>query len=150
MRSLALALLLLSLPARADDQPAARCTLRVVHALPQEGGVDDKLQPLRARLLRAPFREWKTFRLLSAEERELQPTGAVEYPLPEGRKAHLVYSEHAMEKGKHVVRGTLGLDGVRSSARTMFSLDEGGVLLVAGQRHAGGILIYALSCRTGK
>ena len=74
----------------------------------------------------------------------------VDYALPQGRRAQVLYAEHAAADGKHVVRGTLTLHGGKSETRTMFALDEGGVLLVAGQKHEGGILIYALSCRTEK
>ncbi|MSP62968.1 MAG: hypothetical protein EXR72_22060 [Myxococcales bacterium] len=149
--AVAVALLLCAAgPVRADE-PGARCLLRVVHALPQEGGVDEKLAPLKDRLTRAPFREWKTFKLLSTEERDLQPSAAAEYPLPGGQKASLLFAEHATSpEGKHLVRGSFKLEGGKSTSRTMFSLDEGGVLLVAGQKHAGGILIYALSCKTEK
>lgn len=129
--------------------PAARCTLRVVHALPADGGLDPRLDPLRRRLSRPPFSFWKTFQLLSAQEQEIQPESSVEYPLPDGRKARLTYAEHdETPGGKHVVRGSLELEGARSRSRTMFALDEGGLFLVAGQRHGAGILIYALSCQT--
>lgn len=136
-------------PAGAGENEAASCSLRVVNALPGDGGVDEKLAPLKARLQRAPFLPWKSFRLLSEERRVLKPTESAEYELPGGRKARLVYTEHASTPdGKHHVRGSFALQGDRSSSRTMFSLDEGGVLLIAGQTHAGGILIYALSCDT--
>ena len=126
----------------------AKCRLQVVHALPTDGGVDEKIKPLEERLRRPPFREWKTFRLLTEEERELRPTSSTEYQLPEGRKAELLFAERAtVPTGKPQIRGSLKIEGPRSAARTMFSLDEGGVLLVAGHRHQGGILIYSLSCR---
>jgi len=149
-RAVLIAAMVCGATAAADEAPA-RCRFRVVHALLQEGDVDEKLAPLRDRLGRAPFREWRTFRLLSEEERDLKPTDAVEFPLPEGRRAQVLYAEHAAgPDGKHVVRGALTLTGKKKETRTMFALDEGGVLLVAGQKHAGGILIYALSCKTEK
>jgi hypothetical protein len=143
----------LARPALGDEAPAAaaRCTLRVVHALPQEGGFDPRLEALRRRLSRPQFMAWRTFHLLSTQEQEIQPGASVEYSLPDGRKARLTYAEHAEgPNGKHLVRGSLELEGARSNSRTMFALDEGGVLLVAGARHLNGILIYALSCRTEK
>jgi hypothetical protein len=143
-----IAALLISGSAGADE--SARCRFRVVHALPQEGAVDGKLSELRERLGRAPFREWKTFKLLSEEERDLKPTEAADFALPGGRRAQILFAEHATEGGKHVVRGTLTLTGKKKETRTMFALDEGGPLLVAGHKHQGGILIYALSCARGK
>lgn len=133
--------------ARADEAPA-RCKLQVVHATAGEGPFDERLRPLEARLRRAPFREWKTFKLLQEDEREIKPTSSVEFTLPEARKAELLFAERAVgADGKKLIRGSLKLDGPKSAARTMFSLDEGGVLLLAGHKHDGGILIYALSCR---
>ena len=156
MRSAALvgaALVLCAAAARADEPPAppARCTLRVIHALPQPGGIDPRLPHLRWRLSRPPFSDWHTFKLMSEEQKEIAPTGKVDYPLPDGRHAELVYAEHALgPNGRHIVRGSLTIAGPKSHARTMFALDEGGVLLVADARHQGGILIYALSCKTEK
>jgi hypothetical protein len=149
--ALALAVLAAAPRARAEEEVDARCTLRVIHALPEEGGVDPQLAPLRARLLRPPFLFWKSFRLLSAQEKLLKPASTVEYQLPDGRKATLLYAEHALgPRGRHVVRGSFHLEGARSTARTMFALDEGGSFLVAGAKHQGGIIIYAVSCTTEK
>lgn len=141
----------LSASARADDGEAASCVLRVVSALPGPGGMDPNLAPLKARLERPPFLHWKTFHLISEAKHTLKPTESVEFALPGGRTARLVYAEHdVVPSGKHRVRGSLAIDGSQTAARTMFSLDEGGVLLIAGQPFEGGILIYALSCTTSR
>ena len=135
--------------AQAPAEVEALCTLRVIHALPEPGGLDPRLAPMAARLQRPPFLFWKTFRLLSEQERALRPSSTVEYQLPDGRKATLLYAEHALSpRGRHVVRGSFHLEGGRTNARTMFSLDEGGSFLVAGPRHQNGILIYAITCKT--
>lgn len=151
---LAIPALVLSLfgTAHADDTAEpARCKLRVVHALPQAGGVDEKLAVLKGRLQRAPFGDWKTFRLLSEEERELKPGATAEYALPGGRKALVTFAKHsAADGGKHRVHGALRLEGGKSASKTDFTLDEGGLFLVAGSKHEGGILIYALGCKTEK
>jgi hypothetical protein len=150
--AVAISLSALAGAARAEDAPQApaRCTLRVVHALEQAGGVDGKLALLKEKLSRPPFAAWKTFHLLSEEEQELKPGGEAQYALPDGRKATLTYAEHAHGEKHHQVRGSLKLEGGKSASRTMFSLDEGGLFLVAGAKHAGGILIYAVSCKTEK
>ncbi len=133
--------------ARAEAPDVARCAVRVVLALPQEGGVAPELAPLNARLTRPPFLHWKTFRQLSQEEHTLKPGESADYKLPSGRDGKLVYAEHAtLAGGRHVVRGSFRVEGGKSSARTMFALDEGGSLLIAGHRYDDGILIYALSC----
>ncbi len=129
----------------------ARCMLRVVHAQPHEGGVDPRLSTLRGKFERPPFTQWKSFHQLSAQEQELKPGGSVEYIIPGGRKATVVYAEHAMNaRGRHVVRGSLHLEGARSTSRVMFSVDEGGTFTIAGSKHEDGILIYSLSCKTEK
>jgi hypothetical protein len=129
----------------------ARCMLRVVHAQPHEGGVDPRLATLRGKFERPPFTQWKSFHQLSAQEQELRPGGSVEYILPGGRHATVVYAEHATNaRGRHVVRGSLHLEGARSTSRVMFSVDEGGTFTIAGAKHEDGILIYSLSCKTEK
>ena len=38
----------------------------------------------------------------------------------------------------------------KSTSKVTFALDEGGFFTVAGEGYSGGILIYALSCKTEK
>ncbi len=141
----------LSVNARAEaPTDTARCVLRLIHALPEAGPPDPRLADIhRLHLSKPPFSVWRSFRLLADETRELRPRQQLEFSFPEGQKASLLYTEHLTDpSGKHRVRGTLHVQGAHSGAGTGFSLDEGGLFMVAGQRLGKGILIYALSCRT--
>jgi hypothetical protein len=141
-------------PVSAEERPsqpnlAARCALKVVNALPGDGGIDPRITRLRPYLQQPPYTYWRTFKLLSEKEAELVPGASASYPLPNGRSATVTYTQHATAPdGKHLVRGVFHVDGPRATARTTFSLDEGGLFMVAGEKHAGGILIYSLSCKT--
>jgi hypothetical protein len=132
-----------------DNRGAARCMLKVVHALPGEGGIDPGITRLRPYLQQPPYTHWHSFKLLSQQEDEILPGATASYRLPDNRSAKVTYTEHGMSPGgKHLVRGVFHVEGPRASARTTFSLDEGGLFMVAGEKYNGGILIYSLSCKT--
>ena len=135
--------------ARADE--TARCTVRTIHATPDEGGVDPQLADLRAQLTRPPFTSWKSFKLLASHQAELTPGAASRFPLPEERQGTLTYKQHLQpEGGRHRVRLQLEVRrGGESQLSTVFVLDEGGTVLSAGSKHGGGILILGVSCSTG-
>ncbi len=141
-------------PPAPEPEVDARCTLRVVQGLPQAGAGDKQLPPrLEKQLHHPPFTELRSFKVLSSQEKDLKPASTVEYQLPDGRKATLLYAEHAMSShaaGRHLVRGTFHYQGPQTDARTMFSVDEGGFFLVAGPRYQGGTLIFAISCKSQK
>jgi hypothetical protein len=134
--------------ARADAPGAARCTVRIVHALPGEGGIDPAITRLRPYLENPPFNTWHNFKLLSEKEEQLRPGASAAYPSPNGKTATVTYTEHATPAGKHTVRGVFEVEHARSKSKTGFALDEGKFFLVAGEKFNGGILIYSLSCKT--
>jgi len=145
------ALLAAAAPTSAGDPRslAARCTLKVVNALPGEGGIDQRITRLRPYLQAPPYTHWHSFKLLSEKDAELTPGATASYPLPNGRAATVTYTEHGQApNGKHLVRGVFHVEAPRSAARTAFALDEGGLFMVAGEKFGGGILIYSLSCKT--
>jgi hypothetical protein len=153
MRTLPAVLFALALLPRAASAeapvPPARCTVKVVHALPGEGGIDPKITRLRHHFQHPPWTHWHTFRLLSEKEQELPPGGSAKYALPDGREATVTYVAHTLRPdGKHAVKGELSIDGPRVHSKTAFTLDEGGLYLTAGEKHGDGILIYSLSCKT--
>ena len=136
--------------ARADGAaPLARCTLKVVNALPGPGGIDPAITRLRTYLEKPPFSHWKSFKLLSEKDDELHPGGSAHYKLPNGKDAVVSYTEHLSVAKKHIVRGTLQVESAKgATAKTAFSLDEGGFFMFAGEDFNGGMLIYSLSCKT--
>lgn len=130
------------------DTGGARCTVKVISALPGQGGIDPAITSLRARLQEPPFNSWHSFKLLSRKEEELKLGASASYPLPNGNHAVVTYREHKSGGGKHVVRGVFHVDHAKATSETSFALDEGAFFLVAGEKWNGGILIYSLSCQT--
>ena len=140
-------LLALAGAARADPSSAARCSVKVINALPGEGVIDPAITRLRPYLQNPPFNAWHSFKLLSEKEQELMPGTSASYPLPNGKSATVTYTEHKPGE-RHTVRGIFQVETPRSNSKTGFTLDEGKFFLVAGERFNGGILIYSLSCKT--
>ena len=134
--------------ARADE--SAHCTLRSVVASVAPGGVDPRIADLAQKLTRAPFTEWKSFKLLTEHKLTLALKAKQTVELPEGRRGTITYMEHlAPQAGRHRVRLHLEIiHGEKSQLSTQFVLDEGGTVLTAGSRHADGMLILGVACAT--
>ena len=145
-----------ALPSLADNPPApakpgkALCVFKTVQALPDgDGTMDPAINMLREDLKRPPFTAWKTFKMLGRQEQELAEGATANYSTPDGRTASLTYSGHSVREGKHAIRVVFDIHGAgKSNAHTTLTLDEGGHFVVAGHKHQGGILIYAVSCKT--
>jgi hypothetical protein len=156
---LCVASLLLAGPqrARADD-PAAVCTVRVVKALHSAEApagahnpaplIDPRLEPLKPYLEKAPFTSWHEFKLLEEKPLHLQPHGTARFMLPNGRQVTLTYVDHLLrEDNKHRLRLQLGIHkGDRQVLNTTFVVDEGGVVVQAGQQFQKCLLILGISC----
>jgi hypothetical protein len=136
----------------AADEPPAKCELRVIHALKEGSGIDPRITRLRPYLERAPFTAWHQFKMLDDKQLEIQPHGAAEFELPNGRKGTLTYVDHSLAAdGDHRLRLNLVLDKAgKHVINTTFVLDEGGVVMHAGQKYQNGLLIIGLSCKTEK
>ena len=145
-----LAMVVLPLAARADDRPA-KCVLRVIHALKDGEGIDPKITKLRPYLQKEQFAAWKKFVLLDEKEASLQPKGMATFDLPNGRKAELTYIEHVHGDKVHRMRLHLSInENSKKVVNTTFVVDEGGVVLHAGQHHGAGMLILGVSCASEK
>jgi hypothetical protein len=135
--------------AGAHEGGPAKCNLRVVHATKDGSGVDPKLTPLRVYFEQPTFAAWHQFKLLEDKQLTIPPKGVANFDLPNGRKGTLTYVEHFEEKKEHRLRIKLTIDRPdKRMLETTFVLDESGVVLQAGQRHEGGRLILAISCKT--
>ncbi len=169
--SAALAVLCLApLSASADDE-VARCTVRIIHALeapapaapaapPSPGGapaegtkppaqkIDPKIVRLRPYLSRPPFTSWQEFVLLDEKTLDLVPKSPQTFVLPNGKPASLTYLEHVRLAGaKHRVRLQLQIgEADKQLLNTIFMVDEGGVVLQAGQHYKKGMLVLGTSC----
>jgi hypothetical protein len=132
----------------ADAPPKANCDVRMIQASHDGSGIDERITRLRPYLEKAPFTAWKKFQLLGNKELVLAPETNEKFELPNGNSASLTYVEHVMSpKGKHRLRLKLEIDhGDKKEVNTTFVLDEGGVVLQAGQKIGGGMLILGVSC----
>ena len=134
------------------DEPVAKCKVHVIHALHDDAKAppDTRLDKLRPYLSTA-FASYKHFQLLELKELELKPNSTGKLALPNGKTASLTYVEHLMHNGKHRVRMRLEIEASDAQSKllnTTFTLDEGGVVLNAGQRHGAGMLVLGVSCET--
>jgi hypothetical protein len=131
------------------DQPGAVCTVDVIHALQEGSGIDPKLDRFKAKLEKPPFNAWKQFKLLGSNQLEIGHKASGKVTLPNGKIATLTYLDHVEQGSKHRVRTQLEvLDGSKRLMQTVFVLDEGGVVLQAGQKYEGGMLVLAVSCQS--
>jgi len=132
------------------DEPNAKCKVHIIHALHDEAKSqnDPRLDKLRP-YLQTAFAGYKHFQLLELKDLELHPNTTGKLTLPNGKTASLTYVEHLMRNGKHRVRMKLEIEsGPTKLLDTTFTLDEGGVVLNAGQRHGAGMLVLGVSCET--
>ena len=139
--------------ARADHP--ARCTIRVIHAVDPgaqpsaEVKIDPKLDKLRPYLLKPPFSAWREFILLEKKFVTLETKTPSAFVLPNGKPASLSFIEHLPDEPGHPHRVRLQLqigDPAHPSLNTVFVVDEGGVVLQAGQHYNKGLLILGTSC----
>lgn len=146
--------LLLALPATARADAAA-CTVRAIHALTQAGGIDKRLAPLKRQLRGKQFSAYKTMRLLSSKTLSIAHGAWEQTPLPTGKVLKLQYKDKLLQKKRvwlrmHlaiVPRNTKGLGLVPGAVNTVFSIVDGGTMMVAGAKHRGGTLIIGITCK---
>jgi uncharacterized protein YigE (DUF2233 family) len=143
------ALMLTAQSAHADAGPAV-CDVRVIHALHDNQGIDPQINMLRPYLEKPPFTAWGHFKLLNKAELVIERKKAGEFALPNGKQASLTYMDHFIaDDGDHRLRLQFAIrDGAHVVVKTVFVLDEGGVVLQAGQKFQDGLLILGISCKT--
>lgn len=134
------------LPAVAlGDGPRVRCTVRSVHALKTEGGLDAKLEPLRHILMKEPFSVYKTFHLLDQQQRDLAQKVAADFALPNGKKLTLTFMERLIdEKERTRLRFTLAYPGLNAQQK----VGDGATMPLVVGEFKGGTLLLATTCKT--
>lgn len=145
--------LLFTSTARAQS---AQCEVTVIHAQHngddgREPEIDPQIHRLKGYLMKAPFTAWREFKLLERNELTLQEKGSSEFVLPNGREAELTFVSHSAGPGDHRLRLQMTIEdkGKKSQMlNTTFVLDEGGVVLLVGQKYQAGVLILGVSCKT--
>lgn len=140
----------------ARAQTTAACDLPIIHALHNgDDGraptVDERIQRLKPYLQRAPFTAWRDFRLLDRKELRVAEKGSSSFTLPNGREATLTFLDHTDGPGDHRLRLQMKIEDRSRGTKmldTTFVLDEGGVVLLVGQKFESGILVLGVSCKT--
>lgn len=137
--------------ARADQ---ASCEVPIIHALPggsAKAEIDPQIGALRTYLTRPPFTAWHQFKLLDRKTLSIPEGGSQSFMMPNGRQSTLTFVGHTGGPGEHRMRLKLEIEHAEKKHKdlaTTFVLDEGGVVLHAGEQHEGGILILGISCKT--
>jgi hypothetical protein len=151
--------------AQSEVPKDARCTIRVIHAIDEQPHspeahtdshpalqIDPKIDKLRPFLVKPPFTAWREFVLLEKKYLQLVAKAPQHFVLPNGKAASLTFVEHLPDQSgrPHRVRLQLQIDKSgepgHPAMNTVFVVDEGGIVLQAGQRYEGGMLILGTSC----
>ena len=148
------AVLLVSLPALADPPPkkrsprvaqanAAGCTIRSIHAHQGKGGIDKRLAFLRKQLSRPPFSAFKAFGLVKAKELHIPRAVTREATLPTKKVLQLTFKDKLSVGKKFRLRMHLV---IKPRLNTVFTIDNRGTLLVAGDKYKAGTLVVGITC----
>jgi len=133
-------------PASAHE-PEIGCEVRTIHALHDGGGIDPQITRVRKYLEQPPFSSWNHFKLVGQKDFNIGPGGTDSFDLPNGRRAKVTYVAPLHPNGKHRLRLQLAVtEGDKEILNTVFVLNDEGVIMQAGQRYLGGMLILGISC----
>jgi hypothetical protein len=140
----------------ARAQVTASCDVPIIHAMHNgDDGhaptIDERIQRLKPYLQKAPFTAWRDFKLLDRKELRVAEKGSSAFTLPNGREATLTFIDHTEPPGDHRMRLQLKIEDKTKGTKmldTTFVLDEGGVVLLVGQKYESGILVLGVSCKT--
>jgi hypothetical protein len=142
---IALVILLASATRARAGGARVQCTVRSVHALKAEGGVDAKLEPLRHILEKEPFTAYRTFRLLEEQVRVLQEKVAAEFKLVNGKALTLTFQERLIdEKNRTRLRVLVVYPGLNTQQK----IGDGATIPLVVGEHKGGSLLLATTCKT--
>jgi predicted sugar kinase len=146
----ALLLLLGSAFGSTRAEAAVTCTVRSMVGLQSSGGIDKRLSFLRKQLKRPPFSAYKTIKLLAKQQIEMARRASKQVGLPNGTQLKLTFIEKLLIKKR--VRLRLHLEISKTKPRklltnTVFTIADGGTLLLAGQAHQGGTLVVGVTCK---
>ena len=131
-----------------DDQ--VNCTVRSMLGATKAGGVDKRLASLRAKFSKPPFSSYKTIRLLSSKALKIGHGKLQQTQLPTGKILRLTFKEALLVKKKVRLRMHLSITPPKAKSflpGTLFTIANGGTLLVAGDPHADGTLIVGITCK---
>ena len=139
------------LPAVAGAQApstAAQCTVTEIRASNEKGGVDAKLERLKAKLGKPPFSSYDTFKLLGEQTVNADRQKPAAAKLVNGSLTLLFKDKLVAQGGKTRLRFGIDVDD-KQGARTISTeskFDSGDPFFIAGQPYEGGTYVLALTC----
>lgn len=131
-------------------QDKANCTVRALHGLQTPGGVDKQIVSLKRQLSKPPFSAFKSIKQLSSKKLSVTQGALQKTTLPNGKVLQLSFKEKLLLKQKLRLRMKLKIvkPGTKKFiAGTLFTIADGGTLLVAGTKYQNGTLIVGVTCK---
>lgn len=153
------AMLAAPLPASAAGKKSAvkvaaadqvQCTIRTAVGSEKKGGIDKRLSKLRKQFSKPPFSAFKSIKLLSTRSLNIAQGAAQRTTLPNSKVLKLTFKERLLAQGKQRLRLHLSITKPKSRKflpGTLYTIADGGTLLVGGAQHQGGTLIFAITCK---
>jgi hypothetical protein len=130
---------------------AVSCTARAILGEQKPGGVDKRLKLLAKQFSKPPFSAYESLRLLEAKELTIAQAATQKTLLPTKKVLKLQFKEKLLVKGKVRLRMHLSITPPKAKAflpGTLFTIADGGTLLVAGDSYQGGTLIVGITCKS--
>jgi hypothetical protein len=141
-----LGLCVLPLPAHAARGESFQVELRVLEATPGPGpaDIDPKLAGLARDLKGLPFKSIQLFDRHSTNVAQGQRV-SFEFPGKQGQKRFLVVEAHGRQAGGKL-RFQLSIAELKFD--TLVAVPDGGTIVVAGPKHDGKTLMFAVTAKT--
>jgi hypothetical protein len=124
----------------------AQCSITEVHATNEKGGIDAKLERLKAQLTQPPYSSWNTYKLLSEQTVTLERQKPKTAKLVNGELT-LLYKDKLIEEGAKA-RVRIAVDHDDKSGKRSLStvLVFGGPTSIGGKPYEGGTHFLFLAC----
>lgn len=134
-----------------DSKESASCLVRTIHALHDGNAFDAQLEPLKSQLKSPALSAWKSFKQVDKQELMLPRHSPQSFNIPGEHRGSLQFLEKVEKDGRQRLRLRLELfDGTAKLLSTVVLIDNGGTMLQAGTKHAGGTLILGFTCQLKK
>lgn len=134
-----------------DAKETASCLVRTIHAVHEGSAFDAQLEPLKGQLKSPALSAWKSFKQIDKQDLTLPRHSPQSFNIPGEHRGSLQFLEKVEKEGKQRLRLRLELfDGAAKLLSTVVLIDNGGTMLQAGTKHAGGTLILGFTCQLKK
>ena len=131
-----------------EDQNGQKRYKTEIKASNEKGGVDAKLDKLKAKLSKPPFASYDTFKLLGEHSVNAERGKPAPVKLANGSLTLLFKDKLTASGGKTRLRFGIDVDD-KQGARTISTeskFDSGDPFFIAGQPYDGGTYVLALTC----